>query len=98
MRVAVLLLLQQQQPLLQPVAAQPRPHAAQHDGSRPQPAWPYATSGGILSRLPVGWFGSNASGYENSAQLAAIGRYDMAIFGWQGAPPPSPTPLMLPCL
>ena len=37
----------------------------------------------LASGLPVGWFGSNTSGYENSAQLDSISRYDLAIFGWQ---------------
>ena len=45
---------------------------------RPAPQWAYNAS-----RLNVGWFGSNVSGFENAAQLAAIARYDLAIFGWQ---------------
>jgi hypothetical protein len=45
---------------------------------RPAPQWAYNAS-----RLNVGWFGSNVSGFENAAQLAMIARYDLAIFGWQ---------------
>jgi len=45
---------------------------------RPMPQWHYNSS-----RLNVGWFGSNVSGFENEAQMATISRYDMAIFGWQ---------------
>ena len=32
---------------------------------------------------PVAWFGGNATNYENASQLASLGRYSMAIFGWQ---------------
>ena len=35
------------------------------------------------SRPAVGWFGGNATHFENSSQLASIGRYAIAIFGWQ---------------
>ena len=52
---------------------------AQPEQARPMPRWKWDTSTG----LPVGWFGSNTSGYENPAQLDAISRYDLAIFGWQ---------------
>eukprot|EP01047_Picozoa_sp_COSAG01_P111048 COSAG01_NODE_39849_length_471_cov_0.975806_2_plen_72_part_00 len=31
----------------------------------------------------IGWFGANVSGFENPAQLAMLGDYSMAIFGWQ---------------
>ena len=50
--------------------------------SRPLPRWTYNSS---AATLPVGWFGSNVSGMENAAQLAQIGRYDLAIFGWQAS-------------
>jgi hypothetical protein len=46
--------------------------------ARPLPQWEYNTS-----HLPVGWFGANASGFENESQLDQISRYDLAIFGWQ---------------
>eukprot|EP01047_Picozoa_sp_COSAG01_P088448 COSAG01_NODE_20816_length_933_cov_157.687050_2_plen_126_part_00 len=46
--------------------------------TRPLPRWDYNNSA-----LSLGWFGANRSGYENSAQLAQISRYSMAIFGWQ---------------
>ena len=46
--------------------------------TRPLPTWHYNAS-----HLPVSWFGSNTTGYENAAQLDAISKYDMAIFGWQ---------------
>ena len=57
--------------------------------SRPLPRWTYNSS---AATLPVGWFGSNVSGMENAAQLAQIGRYDLAIFGWQASfrPPALP--------
>ena len=32
---------------------------------------------------PVGWFGGNATHFENASQLEAIGKYNIAIFGWQ---------------
>ena len=31
----------------------------------------------------VGWFGGNATHFENTTQLEHISRYSMAIFGWQ---------------
>jgi hypothetical protein len=52
----------------------------QPEQGRPMPRWKWDISTG---RLPVGWFGSNTSGYENAAQLDAISHYDLAIFGWQ---------------
>jgi|EP01044_Picomonas_judraskeda_P007324 hypothetical protein len=54
-------------------------HHQQQQQVRPMPRWEWNVSTG----LPVGWFGSNTSGYENAAQLDAISRYDLAIFGWQ---------------
>ena len=35
------------------------------------------------SRFPAAWFGANATSFENATQLDAIGRYSMAVFGWQ---------------
>jgi hypothetical protein len=35
------------------------------------------------SKFPAAWFGANATNWESEAQLAEIGRYSMAIFGWQ---------------
>ena len=34
-------------------------------------------------RFPAAWFGANATDFENTTQLDAIGRYSLAIFGWQ---------------
>jgi hypothetical protein len=49
--------------------------------ARPLPRWAWNRS--MDAQLPVGWFGSNTSGFENPAQLDAISRYDLSIFGWQ---------------
>ena len=46
--------------------------------SRPMPTWSYNST-----HLPIGWFGANASGFENPSQLEDIAKYDIAIFGWQ---------------
>lgn len=35
------------------------------------------------SKFPAAWFGANATGFESAASLDFIGRYSMAIFGWQ---------------
>ena len=35
------------------------------------------------SRFPAAWFGANATSFESEAQLDEIGRYSLAIFGWQ---------------
>ena len=35
------------------------------------------------TRFPAAWFGANATSFENETQLEEIGRYSMAIFGWQ---------------
>ena len=40
--------------------------------------WPYD-----WSRFPAAWFGSNATHWESPEQIAAIGKYSMAILGWQ---------------
>jgi len=34
-------------------------------------------------RFPAAWFGANATTWESSAQIAEIGKYSMAILGWQ---------------
>ena len=34
-------------------------------------------------RFPVAWFGGNATNFESEAQLDFIGKFSMAIFGWQ---------------
>ena len=46
--------------------------------SRPMPQWKYNNTG-----FPSGWFGANASGFDNDAQLELISRYSIATFGWQ---------------
>ena len=35
------------------------------------------------SRFPTAWFGANATNWEDESQLEAIGKYSMAILGWQ---------------
>ena len=40
--------------------------------------WPYD-----WSRFPAAWFGANATNWESPAQIEEIGRYSMAILGWQ---------------
>jgi hypothetical protein len=41
------------------------------------------------SKFPTAWFASNATNWEDEAQLAAIGKYSMAILGWQHLDTPS---------
>jgi hypothetical protein len=42
--------------------------------------WPFPYD---KSKFPVAWFGSNATNWESDAQIEAIGKYSMAILGWQ---------------
>lgn len=35
------------------------------------------------SRFPAAWFGGNDTHFESDSQLDAIGKYSLAIFGWQ---------------
>jgi len=35
------------------------------------------------SKFPCAWFGSNTTNWESDAQIEEIGRYSMAILGWQ---------------
>jgi len=50
--------------------------------ARALPPWPYAA--GAKGGMPgIAWFGANVSGFENASQLAMLGDYSMAIFGWQ---------------
>ena len=35
------------------------------------------------SKFPTAWFAANATNWEDDAQLEAIGKYSMAILGWQ---------------
>jgi len=44
------------------------------------PPWPWAYN---WSRFPAAWFGANATQWEDASQIAAIGRYSLAILGWQ---------------
>ena len=41
------------------------------------------------AKFPTAWFASNATNWEDEAQLAAIGKYSMAILGWQHLDTPS---------
>ena len=34
-------------------------------------------------RFPAAWFGANATHWESPSQIAAIGKYALAILGWQ---------------
>ena len=43
-------------------------------------AWPWPYD---WSRFPAAWFGSNATHWESPEQIATIGKYSMAILGWQ---------------
>ena len=43
-------------------------------------AWPWPYD---WSRFPAAWFGSNATHWESPEQIAEIGKYAMAILGWQ---------------
>jgi hypothetical protein len=40
--------------------------------------WPYD-----WTRFPAAWFGANATHWESPAQIDAIGKYALAILGWQ---------------
>ena len=40
--------------------------------------WPYD-----WDRFPAAWFGSNKTEWESPAQIKEIGKYSMAILGWQ---------------
>ena len=35
------------------------------------------------NKFPCAWFGGNGTDFESAAQIAEIGRYSLAIFGWQ---------------
>lgn len=48
-------------------------------GSAP-PAWPFPYD---WSKFPAAWFGGNATNFESEEQLEEIGRYSLAILGWQ---------------
>ena len=49
--------------------------------SAPAPAsWPFAYN---WSKFPAAWFGANATTWESPAQIEAIGKYSLAILGWQ---------------
>jgi len=39
------------------------------------------------NKFPSAWFGANDTDWESEAQLAAIGKYSMAILGWQHLDP-----------
>ncbi|EOD11145.1 hypothetical protein EMIHUDRAFT_452510 [Emiliania huxleyi CCMP1516] len=52
---------------------------------RPLPTPPAAGVFGAYnwSRFPAAWFGANGTEWESAAQLEEIGRYSLAILGWQ---------------
>ena len=35
------------------------------------------------SKFPAAWFGANDTHWESAAQIDELGKYSMAIFGWQ---------------
>ena len=41
------------------------------------------------TRFPSAWFGANKTQWESDEQLAEIGRYSMAVLGWQHLDDPS---------
>ena len=43
-------------------------------------AWPFPYN---TSKFPVAWFGANATMWESEEQIEEIGKYSMAILGWQ---------------
>lgn len=43
-------------------------------------AWPFQYD---WERFPAAWFGANATHFESEHQLDVIGKYALAIFGWQ---------------
>ena len=59
----------------------------QHAVAAPVPAtlaagasFPFAYN---WSKFPSAWFAANATNWEDEAQLEEIGKYSMAILGWQ---------------
>ena len=42
--------------------------------------WPFKYDS---SKFPAAWFGANATHWESDAQIEAIGKYQLAILGWQ---------------
>ena len=60
-----------------PAAAQPpQPNQPQLH----QPSFPFAYD---WDKFPAAWFAANAKYWEDSEQIAEIGKYAMAILGWQ---------------
>jgi hypothetical protein len=55
-------------------------HAHAFSGAPASAPWPFAYD---WSRFPAAWFGANATHWESPEQIAAIGKYAMAILGWQ---------------
>jgi hypothetical protein len=43
-------------------------------------AWPFEYD---WTKFPAAWFGGNATNFESDAQLEEIGKYSLAILGWQ---------------
>ena len=35
------------------------------------------------NKFPAAWFGANATHFESPSQLDFIGKFSLAIFGWQ---------------
>lgn len=55
-------------------------------GPTPGAKWPFPYN---WTRFPAAWFGANETNWESDAQIAEIGRYSMAILGWQHLDTPS---------
>ena len=49
-------------------------------GTNDPAAFPFAFN---ESKFPAAWFGANATSWESDAQLEAIGKYSLAVLGWQ---------------
>ena len=64
-------------PAAMAVPAAPAAPAAAPPAANPFP-FPYN-----WSKFPAAWFAANATNWEDPAQIAAIGKYSMAILGWQ---------------
>eukprot|EP01051_Picozoa_sp_SAG22_P003903 SAG22_NODE_198_length_15480_cov_24.005526_11_plen_171_part_00 len=56
------------------------PAAAASLAAPPGPTFPFPYD---WSKFPTAWFAANATDWESDAQIELIGKYSMAILGWQ---------------
>jgi hypothetical protein len=66
--------------LLLGAAAATRPTAAAASEPLQAGEWPYKYD---WSKFPAAWFGGNATDWESDEQIEKIGKYSLAILGWQ---------------